>query len=193
MQPDQPIMLLGPSSCGKSTLAKLLCSLYPPTSGQILINNQSPQNFDIRSVRETIAYFPQSPCLFSGTILENMLLAKPDATKDEINDALHASACCDLIAHLPQGLHTQVGEQGHFLSGGQRQCLALACFFLIKPQLIILDELTSALDDTVSAQIVEHLYKLSQEHIVLVITHKRDLFPQNATILNFTDLEAKNG
>nr|WP_275064650.1 ATP-binding cassette domain-containing protein [Bartonella sp. MM73XJBT] len=193
LQPGKPIMLLGPSGCGKSTLAKLLCALYPPASGQILINDQSIQNFDIRSVRQTIAYFPQSPCLFSGTILENMLLAKPDASENEINAALHASACYDLIAQLPQGLHPQVGEQGGFLSGGQRQRLALACFFLIEPQILILDEPTSALDDTVSAQIVEHLYKLSQERIVLVITHKRDLFPQHATILNFTDLEAKNG
>lgn len=79
-----------------------------------MLNNQSLQNFDIRSVRKTIAYFPQSPCLFSGTILENMLLAKPDATEDEIVAALHASACHDLISQLPQGLHTQVGEQGGF-------------------------------------------------------------------------------
>ncbi|EJF84027.1 hypothetical protein MCU_00695 [Bartonella elizabethae Re6043vi] len=186
-------MLLGPSGCGKSTFAKLLCSLYPPTNGQILINNQSIQNFDIRSVRQTIGYFPQSPCLFSGTILENMLLAKPNASENEIVAALHASACHDLISQLPQGLHTQVGEQGGFLSGGQRQRLALACFFLIEPQILILDEPTSALDDRVSAQIVEHLYKLSQERIVLVITHKSDLFPKHATVLNFSDLEAKNG
>lgn len=158
-----------------------------------MINAQPLQNFDVRSVRETIAYFPQNPCLFSGTILENMLLAKQDATKDEIDAALYVSACHDLIAQLPLGLHTQVGEQGGFLSGGQRQRLALACFFLINPSLLILDEPTSALDDTVSAQIVEHLYKLSQERIVLVITHKSDLFPQHATVLNFTDLEAKNG
>ncbi|WP_375695109.1 peptidase domain-containing ABC transporter [Bartonella sp. AC90GZZY] len=193
LQPGQPIMLLGPSGCGKTTLAKLLCGLYPPTSGKILINAQPLQNFDVRSVRETIAYFPQNPCLFSGTILENMLLAKPDATKDEIDAALYISACHDLIAQLPLGLHTQVGEQGGFLSGGQRQRLALACFFLINPSLLILDEPTSALDDAVSAQIVEHLYKLSQDRIVLVITHKSDLFPQHATVLNFTDLEAKNG
>ncbi|UNF45786.1 ATP-binding cassette domain-containing protein [Bartonella krasnovii] len=176
-KPGQPIMLLGPSGCGKSTFAKLLCGLYPPTNGQILINNQSIQNFDIRSVRQTIGYFPQSPCLFSGTILENMLLAKPNASENEIVAALHASACHDLISQLPQGLHTQVGEQGGFLSGGQHQRLALACFFLIEPQVLILDEPTSALDDRVSAQIVEHLYKLSQERIVLVITHKSDLFP----------------
>lgn len=193
LKPGQPIMLLGPSGCGKSTFAKLLCSLYPPTNGQILINNQSIQNFDIRSVRQTIGYFPQSPCLFSGTILENMLLAKPNASENEIVAALHASACHDLISQLPQGLHTQVGEQGGFLSGGQRQRLALACFFLIEPQILILDEPTSALDDRVSAQIVEHLYKLSQERIVLVITHKSDLFPKHATVLNFSDLEAKNG
>nr|WP_275064804.1 ATP-binding cassette domain-containing protein [Bartonella sp. ML70XJBT.G] len=176
LQPGKPIMLLGPSGCGKSTLAKLLFALYPPASGQ-MINDQSIQNFDIRSVRKTIAYFPQSPCLFSGTILENMYLAKPDATEDEINAAIHASACYDLIAQLPQGLHTQVGEQGGFLSGGQRQRLALACFFLIEPQILILDEPTSALDDTVSTQIVEHLYKLSQERIVLVIPTNVIFFP----------------
>lgn len=107
-------MLLGPSGCEKSTLAKLLCALYPPASGQILINDQSIQSFDIRSVRKTIAYFPQSPCLFSGTILENMYLAKPDVIEDEINAAIHTSACYDLISQLAQGLHTQVGEQGGF-------------------------------------------------------------------------------
>ncbi|WP_345095982.1 ABC transporter ATP-binding protein [Bartonella acomydis] len=122
-------MLLGPSGCGKSTLAKLLCALYSPTSGQILINDQSVQNFDIRSVRKTIAYFPQSPCLFSGTILENMYLAKPNASENEINAALHASACHDLIFQLPQGLHTQVGEQEGFLSGGS----SIGLFFLIEP------------------------------------------------------------
>ncbi|EJF86780.1 ATP-binding cassette domain-containing protein [Bartonella rattimassiliensis] len=130
---------------------------------------------------------------FFGTILENILLAKPDATKDEIDAALYASACHDLISQLPQGLYTQVGEQGGFLSGGQRQRLALACFFLIEPQLLILDEPTSALDDTISAQIIEYLYKLSQDRIVLVITHKHNLFPKHATVLNFSDLEAKNG
>ncbi|WP_281356845.1 ATP-binding cassette domain-containing protein [Bartonella gabonensis] len=103
------------------------------------------------------------------------------------------SACHDLISQLPQGLHIQVGEQGGFLSGGQRQRLALACFFLIEPQILILDEPTSALDDRVSPQIVEHLYKLSQDRIVLVITHKSDLFPKRATVLNFFDLEEKNG
>lgn len=167
LQPDKPIMLLNPPGCGKTTFTKLLCALYLPSNGQILINNQSLQNFDIRSVHKTIAYFPQSSCLFSRTILENMLLAKPDATEDEIDAALHASTCHDLISQLPQGLFIRWSTPTP----------SIGLFFLIEPQILILDEPTSALDDAISTYIVEHLYKLSQDRIVLVITHKRDLFP----------------
>ncbi|MBB4076714.1 ABC-type bacteriocin/lantibiotic exporter with double-glycine peptidase domain [Bartonella fuyuanensis] len=176
LQPGKLIMFLGPPGYGKSTFAQLICSLYFLTSGQILINNQSLQNFDIRNIRKTIADFPQNPCLFSRTILENMLLAKSDATKDEISAALYVSGSHDLFSQLPLGLNTQVGEQSGFLSGGQCQRLALACFFLIEPQLLTLDKHTSALDETTNAQIVEHLYKLSQDRIVFVITHKRVFF-----------------
>ncbi|ETS14529.1 hypothetical protein Q649_01177 [Bartonella quintana JK 73] len=96
LQPGKPIMLLSPSGCGKSTLAKIIYRLYSLASGQILINGQSLQNFDIHSMRKIIVYFPQKPCLFSGTILENRHLAKPDASNIEINAAFQESACHDL-------------------------------------------------------------------------------------------------
>ncbi|MDM9997389.1 ATP-binding cassette domain-containing protein [Bartonella henselae] len=104
LQPGKLIMFLGPSGCGKSTLARLLCALYPPSSGQILVNYQSLQNFNICSVRKTIAYFPQSPYLLSGIILKNMYLAKPNATEDEINAAICASTCYDLLLNCLKGL-----------------------------------------------------------------------------------------
>ncbi|WP_412059093.1 ATP-binding cassette domain-containing protein [Bartonella sp. DGB2] len=191
LEPGKPHLLLGTSGCGKSTLAKLLCGLYPPESGKIFLNEQNIHDYDLRSVRQTIAYFSQTPCLFSGKIYDNMLLVKPDATEAEIDRAIKVSGRLELIAQLPNGIYTEVGEQGGFLSRRRRQRVALACLFLLDPQVLISDEPTSSLDEQVSAEITNYLSALAEHKTVFVITHNPALFGDKANILHFHELEVK--
>lgn len=183
---DRPTLIVGDSGCGKSTLGKLIAGLYKPGSGWVIANGEDIQNFDPRSVRRQIAYLPQEAVLFSGTIRDNLLLAKPDATEEEIMKALQDSASDKVVARLPGGLDAHVGEDGGFLSGGQRQRIALARALLSNPLAMVLDEPTSALDVQAATFISQTLQRLSKEKTLIVITHNPDLLGPNVSKITLT-------
>ncbi|MBP2509808.1 Alpha-hemolysin translocation ATP-binding protein HlyB [compost metagenome] len=184
--PGVPTLIIGESGCGKSTLAKLISGLYLPKQGTIAANGYDLTDYNPHTVRRAIAYLPQEPVLFSGTILDNLLLAKADATEMEILQALSDSASDRLVAQLPDGIHTEVGERGSYLSGGQRQRIALARTLLSNPQALILDEPTSALDAQAAAHITEMLNQLARDKTLVVITHKADLLGNGANVINLS-------
>ncbi|TGQ36548.1 peptidase domain-containing ABC transporter [Mesorhizobium sp. M00.F.Ca.ET.216.01.1.1] len=182
--PNRSTIIVGDSGRGKSTLAKLMSGLYEPDDGYVEANGHKLADCDPRSVRHSIAYLPQEPALFSGSIMDNLLLAKPDATNEEINKALADSASDRFIAQLPDGIHTDVGERGAFLSGGQRQRVALARSLLAGPAALILDEPTSALDAQSAGVVVETLKRLAREKTLIVITHNPSLLGKDANVID---------
>ena len=186
IRPDRPTLIVGDSGCGKSTFAKLLSGLYVPERGYIEANGRRLADCDPLSVRRTIAYLPQEPILFTGSILDNLLLAKPDAAPGDIAKALADSASDRFIAKLPQGLDTDVGEGGGHLSGGQRQRIALARSLLSDPSALILDEPTSALDAGSAEVVVETLRSLAPGKTLIVITHNADLLGKDVDVIDLS-------
>lgn len=188
-EPSRPTLIIGDSGCGKSTLAKLLSGLYEPAVGQVEANGQNLADFDPRSVRRAIAYLPQDASLFSGSVLENLLLAKPDASDEDIRQALAASASDGFVGRLPKGIHSDVGEYGSHLSGGQRQRIALARSLLTNPSALILDEPTSALDAQSASVVVETLKRLARDKTLIVISHKADLLGPGVDVVDLSQPE----
>lgn len=174
--PKRLTVIVGESGIGKSTLAKLLCGLYIPDTGQVNADGLDICTFDPLSVRRQVVYVPQDATLFSGTVLDNLLIGRPDATRDDIERALQASASDFVIDQLPNGLQSEVGERGSYLSGGQRQRIALARALMLDPKVLILDEPTSALDSPTEAVIVAALKEFATKKTLIVITHTPDLF-----------------
>jgi ATP-binding cassette, subfamily B, bacterial HlyB/CyaB len=171
----QTSVITGDSGCGKSTLAKILCGLYPPTKGEVLFGGQDLSDHDPASIRRRIAYVAQEPILFSGTILDNLLMANPNATPDAIDTALKQAEAFSFVNKIPHGLAAEVGERGSFLSGGQRQRVAIARSLLSNPDVIVLDEPTSSLDEENSRKVMETLASLSSDKTIIIITHRPEL------------------
>lgn len=182
--PSRPTIIIGSSGCGKSTLAKLMAGLYTPDRGSVEVNGKSLADYDASSVRRQIAYLPQEAVLFAGSVIDNLLLVNPDATQEDIQEVLVASAADRVIDQLPRGLHTNVGERGSHLSGGQRQRLALARSLLAKPRVLILDEPTSALDTETAQIIVATLARFALERTIVVVTHNPELFGEFANVID---------
>ncbi|WP_375154778.1 peptidase domain-containing ABC transporter [Ensifer sp. ENS05] len=189
IEPNRPTVIVGGSGIGKSTLAKLISGLYTPAGGTIQGNGQDLNGCDPESVRRAIVYLPQEPVLFSGTVLENLLLARPDATELEIQAALADSAADEVVAKLTGGLQADVGERGGHLSGGQRQRLALARALLCDAAALVLDEPTSALDATSAAVIISALKRLARYRTLIVITHHPELLGQDVNVLDLASLQ----
>ena len=166
------LALVGGSGAGKSTFADLLPRFYDPTSGSITIDGIDLREFDITSFRKKTGIVSQTTHLFNDTVKNNIIYACPDATEDEIIEAVRGANAYDFIMDLPKQWDTEVGDRGVMLSGGQRQRLAIARALLQDPEILILDEATSALD-TVSERLVqEAIDKLSHDRTVLVIAHR---------------------
>jgi ATP-binding cassette, subfamily B, bacterial HlyB/CyaB len=182
--PDRPTVIIGDSGSGKSTLGKLLSGLYNPSTGKIDANGQNLAECDPGSVRRALAYLPQEPILFSGSILDNMLLANPAATEDDINRVLAGTASDRFMRQLPLGIHSDVGERGGNLSGGQRQRIAIARSLLTNPRALILDEPTSALDAHSAGIVVETLKRLAQGVTLIVITHNPGLLGEDVNVID---------
>ena len=138
--------IVGPSGSGKSTLAKLLERFYDPHSGEIVVNGMNLKQVNLREYRRRIGYVGQEPCLFNETIKENLLNSNPDATHEQIMDALKKSNAYDFVMKLPDGINSEVGAIGSKISGGQKQRLAIARALVRNPDMLIFDEATSALD-----------------------------------------------
>jgi len=164
--------IVGQSGSGKSTLLKLLPRLYEPKSGKILIDGYDISKVELYSLRHQIGVVLQDTLLFDGTVRENIALACPDASDEEIINAAKIAFAHDFIMNLPNGYNTPVGERGSGLSGGQKQRIAIARTVLQNPQMLILDEATSALDYNAEAQVCRNLAATFQEKTVFFITHR---------------------
>jgi ATP-binding cassette subfamily B protein len=170
----ETIAFVGPSGSGKSTLVKLLVGLYRPDSGTISIDGVPVEELRYNPVRRQIGFVTQDPQLFSGTIRENLLLVKPDATDEEMLAVLEQAAVTPLMERSGQGLDTRIGEGGLRVSGGERQRLSIARALLRSPRLFIFDEATSALDSITEQEITTAVRKLSEsrQHMVILIAHR---------------------
>jgi len=145
-EPGQLVALVGPSGAGKTTISQLLPRLYDATSGTISINGMDVRDATFSSLTDTIGVVTQDAHLFHETIRENLLFAKPDATPGELEAALAGAQIGTMVASLPEGMDTVVGDRGYRLSGGEKQRLALARILLKAPEIVVLDEATAHLD-----------------------------------------------
>ncbi len=181
------VALVGPSGGGKTTLCSLIPRFYDVTDGSILVDQQDIRGLTLHSLRSAIGIVQQDVYLFGGTIRENILYGKPDATEDELYDAAKRANIHDFILSLPQGYDTSAGERGVRLSGGQKQRIAIARVFLKNPKILILDEATSALDNESERHIQQALEQLSIGRTTLVIAHRLSTIRNADEILVIND------
>jgi len=170
----ETIAFVGPSGSGKSTLVKLLVGLYTTQNGEILYNGIRADEIDKDELQQQLGFVTQDTQLFSGTIRENLLFVKPDATVEEINHALDQASCANLIARSENGIDTIIGEGGMKLSGGEKQRLSIARALLRHPRLMVFDEATSALDSLTEEAISNTIRTITdkKEHITVLIAHR---------------------
>ncbi len=171
ISPGEHIVITGPSGAGKSSLLALLLRLAEPTSGRIEVGGADLARIDPRRWRERLAWVPQHPYLFAGTLAENIALGRPAASRAEIARAAHLAGADDLIAALPAGLDTPLGERGGGLSSGQRQRIALARAFLRDASLVLLDEPAAHLDPGAAGDLAAVLGRLMAGRTVLEVSH----------------------
>ena len=164
--------LVGPSGAGKSTTADILLGLLRPTKGQILVDGKALNTETLGAWRKAIGYIPQEPLILNATVRENLLRFHPEASEEEMTDALKRSLAWPFIEKLPQGLDTVLGDKGVRLSGGERQRIVLARVLMGKPKLIILDEATSALDYESESFVRETIRSLRKQTTVVIIAHR---------------------
>lgn len=168
----ETIAFVGPSGAGKTTLSALLPRFYDVTKGKIEIDGQDIRDLTLSSLRENIGTVQQDVFLFAGTLRENVAYGKPNASDEEVYDALAKAQLKELVDSYPRGLDTIVGERGVKLSGGQKQRIAIARMFLKNPPILVLDEATSALDTATELYIQEALNRLAVGRTSLVIAHR---------------------
>lgn len=172
LPPGSGVVLAGPSGSGKTTLAQLLVRFLEPDSGRVTLSGVDVRELSGDDLRRVVKLCEQEAHVFDTTLLENVRLARPDATEDEIRDALRRARLLDWASSLPDGLATRVGEHGERLSGGERRRLALARCLLSDAPVLIFDEPTEHLDDRTAGELTEELLALAPERTVLLITHR---------------------
>ena len=165
-------VLQGPSGSGKTTLIDLLIGLNTAQKGKILIGGKPIESIDIKAWRQSIGYVPQELMLFHDTISENISLSNPNISTEAVHAALEQAGAKTFIGALPQGIETDVGEMGSRLSGGQRQRISLARALVTEPKMLILDEVTSALDPDTEGEIVSNIASLRWRYMIVAITHR---------------------
>src|SRR6476619_6642853 len=168
------VAFVGPSGAGKTTLVKLLVGLYPPKQGQIFYNDYPSDVIDLDRLRERIGFVTQDSQLFSGTIRENLLFVRPDATDIECLEVMHKAAADTLLQRADRGLDTVIGEGGVKVSGGEKQRLSIARALLRRPHLLVFDEATSSLDSLTEEEIGETIREVGQNQdvITILIAHR---------------------
>ena len=184
--PDRPILkaldftvpagkqvaIVGASGAGKSTLVKLLFRFYDPNNGKILIDGQDVRNISLKSLRQAIGVVPQDTVLFNDSIFENIRYGNPQATDNEVMQAIKLAHLSDFIADLPDGVATLVGERGLKLSGGEKQRVTIARTILKQPPILVFDEATSSLDSQAERSIMAALNEISKDHTSVIIAHR---------------------
>lgn len=171
IEPGEKLMLSGPSGAGKSSLLALLLRFVEPVSGAVLAADAEIAGIDARYWRAQISWVPQQPCLFTGTVRDNIALGRPDASPDEVAAAARLAGAGSFIGRLPAGYDTPLGERGLRLSAGQRQRLALARAFMRAAPLLILDEPTAHLDARSAARLRATVASAMSDRTVIVVTH----------------------
>lgn len=182
------LAIVGETGAGKSTLVNLVCRFYEPTKGQVLIDGRDARERSQLWLHSAIGYVLQTPHLFSGTVRDNLLMGKSDATEEEIWNAIRAVSAEDVIAHLEKGLDTDVGEGGDLLSTGEKQLISFARAVLADPRILILDEATASVDTMTEARIQEAMERVTAGRTSLMIAHRLSTV-RNADVI----LVVKNG
>ncbi len=170
---NEIVGILGPSGCGKSTLLKLLMRFYDVDSGKILYNGINIKDISIKHLYENVNLFSQSTYLFTGTIYDNLIMAKPDATMDEVIEACKNASIYNYILSLPDGFNTRITDLKDNLSSGEKQRLGLVRVFLRKPKLLLLDEATSNIDAINEGIILNALKKYKEDMTIIMISHRK--------------------
>ncbi|MEU8821030.1 ABC transporter ATP-binding protein [Actinoplanes sp. NPDC048796] len=172
VEPGQMVALVGPSGAGKSTTSMLLSRVYDVTEGSVRVGGVDVRDATLDSLRDTIGVVTQDAHLFHETIAENLRYARPDATEDDMWEALRGAQVADLVRGLPDGLETVVGERGYRFSGGEKQRLAIARLLLKRPSIVVLDEATAHLDSESEAAVQRALTTALEGRTALVIAHR---------------------
>lgn len=172
VKPGQTVALVGHTGSGKTTLFNLLCKFYLPNAGRILMDGQDISCLDQTELRRKISMVPQNPFLFSGNVMDNIRVGRPEATDAEIHRAVDSLDCRDLFERLPDGLLTDVGEHGKNISNGQRQLICFVRALIRDPRIVLLDEATSSIDILTEKRIQHALRRLLEGRTSLVIAHR---------------------
>ena len=174
--PGQMVCVVGASGAGKTSLVNLLLRLYSPSGGRITIDGEDIQDLALSSLRKHIRMVPQEPMLFSGTLAENIRYGNPHASPNEVVAASKAAELHDFVMDQPAKYETRIGEGGVSLSGGQKQRLCLARELYKETEVLILDEVTNALDSNTAGFISKTLESLSDQTTIILITHSENSF-----------------
>lgn len=172
VRPEQTVAVVGRSGSGKTTLSKLILGLYPATVGKVLIDGHDVSSISLKSLRQQIGVVDQDTFLFGSTIRENISVAHPEASLEEIIEAARNAGADDFIKQMPMGYETQIGEGGGLLSGGQRQRIAIARALLGNPRILLLDEATSHLDSESERIIQDNLNTILKGRTTIIIAHR---------------------
>jgi ATP-binding cassette subfamily B protein len=172
VEPGEIIALVGPTGAGKSTVAKLITRFYDPQAGHVRIDGHDLRDVTLHSLRSQLGVVPQEPFLFHGTIRDNLLFARPDASDDDVRAACEAVGLDEITARMPRGLDTAVFDRGSSLSAGERQLIALARAMLARPRVLVLDEATSNIDMQSEARIERALDHILGGRTAIIIAHR---------------------
>jgi ATP-binding cassette subfamily B protein len=172
IEPKQKVAIVGPTGCGKTTLAKLILSLYEPQSGEILLDDENIKKYSLKVLRKHVGYIEQDIYLFGRSIRDNIAFGKPDATEEEILEAARLAQVDDFTKKFPNGYDTIVGERGTRLSGGEKQRIAIARAFLTDPEILMLDDSVSAIDSETEEKIGRAMENIQKNRTTLIITHR---------------------
>ncbi|MBY8985356.1 MAG: ABC transporter ATP-binding protein [Candidatus Lokiarchaeota archaeon] len=172
IEPFQRVALVGPTGCGKSTLAKLILSLYRPQNGSILLDGEDIQNYPLETLRKNIGYIEQEIYLYPRSIKENIIFGKPEASEEDMLNAAKLAQVDEFVRDFPKGYETIVGERGTRLSGGEKQRVAIARAFLTDPAILILDDSVSAVDSETEERIGRAMENILKNRTTIIITHR---------------------
>jgi ABC-type bacteriocin/lantibiotic exporter with double-glycine peptidase domain/glycosyltransferase involved in cell wall biosynthesis len=173
--PGDHVGLVGPNGSGKTTLAMIVCGLYRPQGGRVYAGELPFDEIDMAAFRRGVGVVLQDPMLFAGSIRENVAFGRPDATEEEVWEAIDAAGARRFVEAMPAGLDSQVGDEGALMSGGQRQRIAIARALIGRPRLLLLDEPTTYLDHDAVATVLANLTRLPWQPTILLITHDAEV------------------